>query len=345
MRRDGRWRTGYRLVPTGGFSIVPFRLAFLAALAAAVLATAAAAAPRPAASISPGLIHRGQSATITVHTTGTAPCTALLDYARTGSQVTAAKRPRNGRASFVIRIPLSAGLGPGHWRVSCGLRAFSGTFVVVDAVSTPAVQAPRVVVKSNGFRQRNDKTGLGSLLSYGLLLQNTSPKEDAEQVYVIVNMVAADGSLIGSKAQTVAVVPAGATEPLGDSLELRTQVPATHLEITVRVGAHEPAQPRTVPDLANVRVLPSPYDPGFVGEVDGEVVNDTSPKTLGSAQLSIVLLDASGQPIGGGTGLVFSPVPSGSRFVFTAQNGFKAVPIDQAASAVIGVVPRYQTGP
>jgi hypothetical protein len=324
---------------------VPFRLAFLAALAAAALASAAAATPRPAASISPGLIHRGQRATITVHTTGTAPCTALLAYAHTGSQVTAAKRPRNGRATFVVRVPRSAGLGAGHWRVSCGLRAFSGTFVVVGAVSTPAAQAPRVVVKSDGFRQRNDKTGLGSLLSYGVLLQNASAKEDAEQVYVIVNMVAADGSLIGSKAQTVGVVPAGATVPLGDSLALRTQVPATHLEITVRVGAHEPARARSVPDLANVRVVPSPYDPGFVGEVDGEIVNDTSAKTLGSAQLSIVLLDAAGVPVGGGTGLVFSPVPPGSRFVFTAQNGFKSVPIDQAASAVIAIAPRYETGP
>ena len=324
---------------------MPFRLAFLTALAAAVLATAAAAAPRPSASISPGLIHRGQRATITVHTTGTAPCTAILDYAQTGSLVTPARAPRNGRVSFVVRIPLSAGLGPGHWRVSCGLRTFSGTFVVVDAASTTTAEAPRVVVQSDGYQQRNDKTGLGSFLSYGLLLKNTSPNEDAEQVYVLVNMVAADGSLIGSKSETVAVVPAGATAPLGDSLQLRTQVPATHLEITVRVGAHEPAQPRTVPDLANVQVKPNPYDPGYVGEVDGEVINDTSPKTLASAQLSIVVLDASGAPIGGGTGIVFAPVPSGSRFVFTAQNGFRAIPLDQAASAVIAVTPRYQTGP
>lgn len=321
---------------------MPLRLAFLAALAAAVLATAAAAAPRPAASISPGLIHRGQRATITVHTAGGAPCVAMLAYAHAGGQSTAAKRPRNGAVSFLVRIPLSAGLGPGHWRVACGLRTFSGTFVVVDALSTPAAEAPRVVVQSEGFRQRNDKTGLGGSLSYGLLLKNTSVKEDAEQVYLIVNMVAADGSLIGSRSETVPVVPAGETIPLGDSLPLRTQVPATHLEITVRVGAHEPAQPRTVPDLANVRVLANPYDPGYVGEVDGEVVNDNSPKTLGSAQLSIVLLDASGTPVGGGTGMVFTAIPSGSRFVFTAQNGFNAVPIDQAVSAVIAVTPSYQ---
>jgi hypothetical protein len=243
--------------------------------------------------------------------------------------------------SFVVRIPATAALGQGTWRVQCGLGYTTGTFVVVDTRSKASTAAPRVVVAKQGFTQRPDKAGPGSLLSYGLVLRNTSPTEDAENVYVIVNMVAADGSLIGSRSETVAFVPAGGTYDLGDSLQLRTQTSATHLEIVVRVGSHQPKEAYTLPDVANVRVLPNMYDPGWVGEVDGEIVNDTSKKTLSSASLSIVIFNAAGDPIGGGTGYLFASLPSGARFVFTASNGFKSIPLDQAASAVIAITPRY----
>lgn len=150
------------------------------------------------------------------------------------------------------------------------------------------------VVDRQGFTQRPDRFGTGSLLSYGLVLRDTSAGEDAQNVYVIVNMVAASGELIGSKSQTVPLVPAGGTFALGDSLSLRTQVAATRLEITVRVGAHEPKQDHTMPEFANVRILPSSTDPGWVAEVDAEIVNVDTPKTLSSANVSLVIVDAAG---------------------------------------------------
>ena len=321
---------------------MPLRIACSALLIALVAAAPTASAPRLAAGISPGLVHRGEKTTLTLRTgTTTARCIASLDYSNARSQRSSWHQPRNGRVSFVMTIQRDAALGQGTWRVQCGVSTTRGTFVVVDVRSKTVHAAPRVVVATQGFSQRPDKTGTGSSLSYGLMLRNTSPSEDAEGVYVIVNMVAADGELIGSKSQTVPLVPAGGTYALGDSLQLRTQVAATHLEIVVRVGAHEPKQAQTMPDLANVRILPSPYDQGWVGEVDGEVVNDTSPKTLSSATLSVVLLNASGTPVGGGTGYLFASLPSGARFVFTATNGFKAIPLDEAVTAVISVTPRY----
>jgi hypothetical protein len=154
-------------------------------------------------------------------------------------------------------------------------------------------------------------------------------------------MVAADGELIGSKSRTVQLVPASGTFAFGDSLSLRTQVATTQLEITIRVIAHEPKQEHTSPEFANVRILPSQYDPGWVGEVDGEVVNVNTIKTLNSASLSFVVLDPSGNPIGGGSGYTSASLPSGTRFVFVANTGFSAIPLDRAASVLISSEPVY----
>lgn len=323
---------------------MPLRLICSTFVIALAVAAPTAAAPKLSSGISPGLVHRGQNTTLTLRTgTKTAQCIATLRYSNGHVQRTSFHQPRNGRVSFVVRVPATAGLGEGSWMIQCGVATTRGSFVVVDTRSKTAADAPRVVVATQGFTQRPNKSGPGSWLSYGIVLRNTSATEDAEKVYVIVNMVAADGGLIGSKSQNVELVPAGGTYALGDYMSLRTQTSATHLEIVVRVGAHEPKQAHTMPDLANVRVLPSIYDPGWVGEVDGEVVNDTSPKTLSSAELSIIVFDAAGNPVGGGSGHLFASLPSGSRFVFTATTGFKSIPLDRADHAVISITPRYST--
>lgn len=321
---------------------MPLRIFCSAVLIALAVAAPASATHRSAAGISPGLVHRGQKVTLTYRTGNfTGLCIATLTYSDHHSERTPFRKPRNGRMTFVLRIPAKAALGAGTWLVQCGISSTYGTFVVVGAQSTTKTAAPRVVVASQGYSQRPDSYGTGSSLSYGVVLRNTSAREDAESVYVIVNMVAADGELVASKSQTVGLVPAGGTYALGDSMALRTQTAVTHLEIVVRVLHHEPKQAHAMPDLANVRLLPSQYDPGYVGEVDGEFVNDTSPKTLASASMSIVVEDAAGNPVGGGTGYLFAAVPSGARFVFSANSGFNSIPLDRAAKVVVSVTPSY----
>lgn len=337
----GRGRTGYRLVPRG--NSLPLRLTCsLVITALALSAATAGAANHATAGISPGLVHRGQQTTISVPTGAVkSTCTAILRYADGSVQQTPVRQPRKHRVSFTVRIPLTAAIGPGHWTVVCTSLITQGSFVIVAAKSTTGNELPRVVVDKQGFTQRADSAGPGSLLSYGLVLKNTSATKDARNVYVIVNMVAASGSLIGSKSRTVQLVPAGGTFALGDSLNLRTQVLATHLEVTIRVGGNEPKSAHPMPDFANVRILPSPYDAGWVAEIDGEIVNDTTPLTLSTANLSIVVLDAAGNPLGGGTGFSIAAIPSGSRFVFVAQIGFTPIPLDRAASVLISVEPTY----
>jgi hypothetical protein len=321
---------------------VPLRLVSLVLCVLAVGAASASATPRTVSGISPGLVHRGQRATIVASTAKpNAMCVARLRYSNGRIQAAPRHRAVRRRVSFTLRVPLTAATGAGSWTVTCGSAVDKGSFIVAAVQSTTPVEAPKVVVDRQGFSQRPDRFGTGSLLSYGLVLRDTSGTEDAQNVYVIVNMVAASGELIGSKSQTVPLVPAGGTYALGDSMSLRTQVAATRLEITVRVGAHEPKQNHTMPEFANVRILPSTTDPGWVTEVDAEIVNVDTQKTLASANVSLVIVDAAGNPVGGAKGFSFAALPSGSRFVFTAQSGLSSIPLDRAAAVLISSQPRY----
>jgi hypothetical protein len=322
---------------------VSLRFVSLVLCVLAAGAASASAGERTLTGISPGLVHRGQRTTIVVSTPKAGmSCAARLRYAD-GHVQTAPRRKATSlrRVSFTIRIPLTAATGAGSWRVSCGSAVRTGSFIVAAVKSTLGVEEPKVVVDRQGFTQRPDSYGTGSLLSYGLVLHDTSASEDAQNVYVIVNMVAADGELIGSKSQTVPLVPAGGTYALGDSMSLRTQVPATRLEITVRVGAHAPKQGHPMPEFANVRILPATYDPGWVSEIDAEILNVNTTRTLASANVSLVVVDAAGNPLGGGAGYSSAALPAGSRFLFTAQSGFSSIPLDRAAAVLISSQPTY----
>ena len=311
----------------------------------ALLAPAALAAPARH-DVSPGLVHRGQATAISFRVPQLArTCTAQLRYVDASVQNLPTQKVKNGLIAFHFQVPATAPIGNGTWSVKCNKVAVrKGTFIVVDVKSTSGEDVPRVVVDKSGFSQRPDKTGPGSQLSFGLVLHNTSDTQDAENVYVIVNMVASDGQLIGSKSQTIKLVPAGSTYSLGDYMALRTQAAAVKLEITVRVGAHEPKKTHLMPDFANVKIFGSTYDPGWVGEVDGEIVNNIPGMTLQSAILSVVVLDAGGNILGGGTAYAFYTVPSGSRFVFLAQQGFTAIPLDKAVSTVVSPDPTWVNG-
>jgi hypothetical protein len=324
---------------------VPHRL--LVTLTIAGLALCAATASIAPAAARP-TVERGHSLVIKLKTKASSVCTPVVTYSNGMMQSgTSKKAPAAGRLSWSLLVPRTAPLGAGKWYVRCAWLniAGKGTFVVAGTqASTPAADAPRVVADKQGFSQRPDKFGTGSSFSYGMFLRNTSETQDAMNVYVLVNMVAASGELIGSMTRTVPLIAAGQPYALGDSMSLRTQVPVAKLELTIRVGAHQLKQPHNMPEFANVRILPAQSDAGWVGEVDGEVLNSTPGMTLTNAKLSIVLLDASGNPVGGGTGYTFSSLPSGSRMVFLATSGFTSVPLDRALTPVVSAEPSYAAG-
>ncbi len=320
-------------------------VALTVALAGAAATATAAASPASNGSLTATpVVHRGQAVKIAVRTFTHAPCLAEVRYADGSTQDSGIKVPRGGSVSWTMRVPTNARLGAARWTVRCGATwQRSGSWRVVAATGS-ADSTPHVMVDKEGYSQRPDSYGKGSTVSYGLMLKNTSTKEDAENVYLLINFASASGALIGSETKTIALIGAGQTFASGESVPMRTQVLVTKIEVTIKVMAHEPSKLRPEPHFVNVGIVPSQNDPGWVGEVDGEVVNDTSTQTMTMAKLSIVLLDATGNVVGGGTGISFSPLPSGSRMVFLAQTGFTAIPLDKAVTPVISVEPTYQSG-
>jgi hypothetical protein len=327
---------------------VPLRassLLFIVVALAAGATTAEGAAPRLQA---PGLVHQGDTATFRVPVAKARSCSLTIRYATGAPQHSGNRAPANSAFTWKVFVPGGAALGVAHWTVTCGRATrHQGAFVVVGPRSTnpggPAA-APKVVIDKQGFTQRPDTYGTGSLVSYGLMLRNSSAKEDATSVYVLVNMVDASGALVGTASDTVPLIGAAGTFAYGNSLELRTQTAVDHLEITIRVGAHLPKTAHPTPEFTNIRPQPSLYDAGWIGEVDGEVVNAATGLTLTSTRLSIVVFDVTGNVIGGGTGVTFAAIPSGARIVFAAQSGFTALPADKAATAVVSAEPTYTTG-
>jgi hypothetical protein len=321
---------------------VPLRLITSLCLTAALAATATSATASARSAAVPLVVHRGQAVKVSVRTPSKAYCLAEAQYADASRQESGLKRAHNGVVSWTLRVPNTAPLGHADWTVRCGVSwERTGRWVVKPVTSQRPAAAPHVMVDRQGFSQRSDRYGTGSSVSYGLLLKNTSQTQDATNVYLLINFATASGELIGTVTKTLEIIPAGGTIALGDAMQMRTQAAVTNLEVTIKVNTHEPAKPRILPHFVNVAILPNQNDAGWVSEVDGEIVNDTSPQTLASAKLSIVLLDATGKIVGGGAAMTFSPLPSGSRMVFLAQSGFSAVPISTAVTAMISVVPTY----
>jgi hypothetical protein len=309
---------------------------------AAVAATATEAGARDTAVT---VVHRGQIARLSGAPGGEPGCIGSVQYADGLTQYTGTKHAVQGKVSWTIRIPNNAAVGYATWSVRCGpIWHRSGKWRVAKPGSASAgPMLPTVVVTGNGFSQRPDSFGSGSKVSYGIMLENTS-RRDADSVYVLVNFVDSTGELLGTASTTVSLVAAGQTYAYGDVMSLRTQYPVAKLEITVRPGSGAPAVDHPLPHFANVRIVPDTKDPDWVSEVDGEIANDTSQRTLTGGQLSLVILDANGAIVGGGKTNLFGTLPAGSRMVFLAQSGFSSIPTQKAASVVISVLPQYSTG-
>ena len=68
---------------------------------------------------------------------------------------------------------------------------------------------PSPGVANQGFSIRPNPFGVGSRLSYGLILHNGSRDKDARSVNVQVNFVMADDHLLGTDTQRVDAIAAG----------------------------------------------------------------------------------------------------------------------------------------
>src|SRR5207237_2770257 len=139
----------------------------------------------------------------------------------------------------------------------------------------------------------------------------------------------------------IGAIGAASTFNLGGSQSLSTQTQVVKLEVIVQTDAfvkhtlHQQA-------MENIHIVPSSFEPAWVGEVDGDIVNDHPTDTLTNAQVYVVLLDSAGNVVGGGAGFMLATLPPGTRAYLSASLGFQSVPTEKATTAAISIVPTYK---
>jgi hypothetical protein len=194
---------------------------------------------------------------------------------------------------------------------------------------------------NSGYSQRPDRYGPGSSVSYGVQLDNPSDKEDAQNVSVQVNFLDSTNHTLQTATTRIGSVRAASTFNLGGYQSLPTQTAVVKLEIIVQTEAYVKAVTHE-PAVENLHIVPSSFEPAWVGEVDGDIVNDHPTDTLTNAQVYVVLLDSAGNVVGGGSGFMLATLPPGTRAYLSATLGFQSVATEKATTAAISIVPTYK---
>ncbi|MBD0328599.1 MAG: hypothetical protein ICV64_00625 [Thermoleophilia bacterium] len=270
-------------------------------------------------------------------------CSLSVTY-RNGSRQPGlrAVRATGGRAAWEFVVPDSAPAGPATLRATCrGGGSATRSLAIVGAI-VPA----RISVEQTGFSLRPGRMS-GASISYGVILKNQSPNQDAMDITVLVNFVDDQNVLWGSKTTRVFGIAAGTRYALGDSLNFQGVPPVTRLEVTIQIGrraaaTRRPAPLASIPSVRNVRIVPAFHEPQWVGQVDGDVYNDDPRLILERTSFSAVVFDASGSIIGGGNGRSMISLPPSARSVFVLSSGFNAIETIRAASTMISVEPTYR---
>jgi hypothetical protein len=139
----------------------------------------------------------------------------------------------------------------------------------------------------------------------------------------------------------IGAVRAGSTFNLGGYQSLSTQTPVVKLEIIVQTDSWV-KKAALEPAVQNVHIVPSSFEPDWVGEVDGDLINSDPTSTLTNAQIFVVLFDSAGNVVGGGTGFIFATLPPGTRSYMSSTMGFQAVPMLKATTAALSIVATYK---
>jgi hypothetical protein len=279
----------------------------------------------------------GQAASISVVVRPSrARCAGSVRYTDGATQRLASIVASGGRASWRWRVPAKAALGRATASVSCnGAGRIARTFVVSGPPAAPA----RIVIEKRGYSQRVRFTSRD--VSFGLVLSNPSPEKDALDVSVQVNFVDATNRVVKTETVNVPAVRAASQFFLGGATSIPDGTAVSSLEIVTRIGS-QALRTLRAPPTADVQVLAALYDPGFVGAVQGQILNDHPSMLLASSQISTVIFDAAGNVLGGGTGYGFTSLLPGVRAYFQANVGVGAIPIDRVATAGVSVSGRYE---
>lgn len=313
----------------------------LAALTGLCAITTAAASLDAGTSLRIGFLaqksFQGQPASLSVSVRPTGVrCTGLVRYADGSVQRLKPVTARNYKAAWKWQIPAKVKLGRASATVNCAKAGrASRTFAVVGAPSAPA----KVNVRKSGFSQRV-RSGSRNV-SYGVVLHNPSPENDALEVTVLVNFVDSTNRVVDTDTQRIGAIGAGSEFYLGGSTSIPDASPVSTLEIVTRIGSQAPKH-KLGPPTSDVLVQESRFDQGWVGAVVGQIQNDHPSMLITNAKVSTVVYDSAGNVIGGTQGSTTGGLLPDVRAYFSASSGASSIPIELAASAGVSVLARYE---
>ena len=306
-----------------------FRKLRLALPLLAALAVAGAASAQTSGVTIRGLtkpVYQGQTITIRamVRPHG-AHCVLSISYPGGKLQRLGDRVAGPAGASWSVRIP-AVPAGVARASALCGEAGRATMTFRVQA----ALQAPRIVTERTGFTQRpNERTG-SSDVCFGLQLRNDRARLDATNVAVLVNLVDADNRVLASDHLRLTRIPAGATVYIGDQIHMALLTVA-RVEVVAVEARSQPIQPATQPLISDILITADRN--GYVDTVYGQLLNQ-SQLSIQGGELGTILLDAAGNIIGGGRGIVHGPVSLGARELFSTSGQLSAVPLASASQAL-----------
>jgi hypothetical protein len=308
------------------------------ALASLFGATGASGTSTPRFAQLPSRALQGKSVKAAVAVKTGATCTLAVRYADGKLQPgLGGARAVGGRATWKWQIPELAEPGPAQATAACGAAGRATRTLTVVGNLIP----PKIAVVKKGFSAR--LRGSMTSVSYGLVLENLSPNANALSVTALVNFVMPNSALIGTATSRVSVINAGSTYYLGGMIQFQGAPPIDRLEVVVTPGGRAKMAKVHLPALAFVRLVPNPFEPPWLGSIEGDLINDHKSLTLGNNPMSAVVFDASGNVLGGGTGSTIAKSPPGTRQFFKLNSGFDSIPFNKAASVQISMIPSYET--
>jgi hypothetical protein len=282
---------------------------------------------------SPNRVFEGQRTTLRASVSpGNASCQLSIKYKGGHVQRLATQSAVGGRVLWTVRIP-AVPAGPATATVSCARAGTARTALYVQW----AVQAPKVTIARSGFSQR-PRSGGRSDVSYGLEVHNERARSDATNVTLLVNMVDDANRVLGTGYIRIQRLPASSVFNVGGQTQIPTQMQVSRLEVVVNATSDQKlaSTPLLISDLI---IAPSIFEP-YVDSVRGQVLNQSRVQ-MDSGVVGAVVEDANGNIIGGGLGYADGPLSFGAREAFNVRSSFSAIPIANAAQAVVSVIPSY----
>jgi hypothetical protein len=282
---------------------------------------------------SPARVFEGQNTTLRASVSpGNASCHLSIKYKGGHVQRLATKSAVGGRVFWSVRIP-AVPAGPATATVSCAHAGTARTSLYVQW----ALQAPKVTIARSGFSQRLRPLGRSDV-SYGLEVRNERTRSDATNVSLLVNMVDDANRVLGTGYIRIQRLSASSVFYVGGQTQIPTQMQVSQLEVVVNATSEQklPATPLLISDLIIAPLIFEPY----VDSVRGQVL-DQSRVQMDSGVVGSVVEDANGNIIGGGLGYADGPLSFGAREAFNVRASFSAIPMANAAQAVVSVIPNY----